>query len=111
MFWNGSQNAGELGSIAAVARSGKNGVIHSCGRPTPNRRTPKSRFDDTVIQNSGSWPGPVVCANGAQRPHELVRPRPWLAVASWIGGAEPSALTTHSEALALLYEEPLSERL
>src|SRR5882724_10350300 len=108
MSWNGRRNEAELGSAAAAARSGKNGVIQICGLLTPTRRTPKSRLLDTVTQNIGSLFAPKVCANGAQRPHELVRPSAWLATVSWTGGALLSALTTHSDAFGPLYE-PLTE--
>src|SRR5260221_2563550 len=114
MFWNGSLNEASVGSMPAAARSGKNGVIQICGRLLLTSRTPKLRWLDTVTQNIGVSPEPSVCANGAQRPHELNRPLLAFAAVSWIGGAEPSAFITHSCALMSLYA-PLvllsSERL
>src|SRR5438046_1423930 len=102
MFWNGNRNAAALGSSCCSARAGKNGVIHSCGRPTPVRRTPKSRLLDTVIQYIGSEFAPIVCWNGAQRPHEFVNPLWRFAPSSCVGGWLPSDFTTHSDAFALL---------
>src|SRR5687767_6454338 len=89
--WNGSRNAGRLGS---PVRAGKNGAIQTCGRPAPSL-TPKARFDEKVNQKSGSGISPVVdCSNGAQRPQELVSPLPTLGVDSRAGGAVPSTRTT-----------------
>src|SRR5262245_16416742 len=111
MFWNGRRNDLVLGSCDCIARFGKNGVIQICGRCALTRRTPKSRVLDTVIQYIGSLFAPIVCANGAQRPHEFVRPMPEFAASSCTAGALPSAFTTHSVALLLLYELPLGARL
>src|SRR5215212_1572299 len=111
MFWNGSRNAALLGSIAAPAWFGKNGVIQICGRLAPTSRTPKLRVLDTVIQYIGSAAAPSVCWNGAHRPHEFVRPRPAFDFDSSIGVPLPSDLTTHRVALPLLYEVPDDDRL
>src|SRR5262249_4927227 len=91
-FWNGSRNAALLGPVPALAAFGKNGVIQICGRFAPTRRTPKSRVLDTVTQYIGSPAEPIVCWNGAQRPHEFVRPSPWFVAASSIAVPVPSAL-------------------
>src|SRR5512140_1254312 len=102
MFWNGSRNAAALGSMPALARSGKNGDIQICGWRLPTSRTPKSRWLDTVTQYIVSPLVPIVCANGAHRAHEFVSPAVASAFTSSIGVPVPSALVTQIEAEGLL---------
>src|SRR5262249_39423969 len=98
MFWNGSRNAASLGSIAAVARSGMNAAIQICGRFALTSRTPKSRLLLTVTHIIGSAFVPIVCANGAHRPHELVSAPDASKLPSLTGGDVPSDFITHSDA-------------
>ena len=91
--------------------SGRTASSRAAGDCAPTSRTPKSRFDDTVIQYIGSLFAPSVCGTAPSGPTSWSGRAPGSRSRARSAGALPSALTTHSVALPLLYASPPSERL